>query len=333
MIQGMKQADLGLNLTTKRTRKREFLAQMERVVPWAALVELVAPYAPEGKKGRPPFSVETMLRVHFMQQWFTLSDPAMEESLHDVPLFREFAGLGWDSRIPDESTILRFRHLLEKHKLAEQILVVINDLLRDKGLMLKAGTVVDATLISAASSTKNKAGERDPEMKQSQKGNQWYFGMKAHIGVDAESGLVHTVRGTTGSVNDVVEANSLLHGEETDAFGDSGYRGVAKRPDAAAGVNWHIAMQPGIRRALDKTRHLGGMLEQVEKIKASIRAKVEHPFRVIKRQFGHTKVRYRGLAKNTAQLKTLFALSNVWMARKKLIALDGQVRPMSVRAA
>ena len=329
----MKQADLGLNLTTKRTRKREFLAQMERVVPWAALVELVAPYAPEGKKGRPPFSVETMLRVHFMQQWFTLSDPAMEESLHDVPLFREFASLGWDSRIPDESTILRFRHLLEKHKLAEQILAVINDLLRDKGLLLKAGTVVDATLISAASSTKNKAGERDPEMKQSKKGNQWYFGMKAHVGVDAESGLVHTVRGTAGSVNDVVEANSLLHGEETDAFGDAGYRGVAKRPDAAADVNWHIAMQPGTRRALDKSRYLGGLLEQVEKIKASIRAKVEHPFRVIKRQFGHTKVRYRGLAKNTAQLKTLFALSNVWMARKKLMALDGKVRPLSMKAA
>ena len=217
--------------------------------------------------------------------------------------------------------------------MAEQILAVINDLLRDKGLLLKAGTVVDATLISAASSTKNKAGERDPEMKQSKKGNQWYFGMKAHVGVDAESGLVHTVRGTAGSVNDVVEANSLLHGEETDAFGDAGYRGVAKRPDAAADVNWHIAMQPGTRRALDKSRYLGGLLEQVEKIKASIRAKVEHPFRVIKRQFGHTKVRYRGLAKNTAQLKTLFALSNVWMARKKLMALDGKVRPLSMKAA
>src|SRR5918911_1803152 len=325
----MKQVDLGLNLSTKRTRKRAFLAQMERVVPWAALVELVAPYAPEGKKGRPPFSVETMLRVHFMQQWFTLSDPAMEEALHDIALFREFAGLGWDSRIPDESTILRFRHLLDKHKLADQMLATVNELLRDKGLMLKAGTVVDATLISAPSSTKNQSGERDPEMKQSKKGNQWYFGMKAHIGVDAESGLVHTVRGTAGSVNDVVEAKSMLHGEETDAFGDAGYRGVAKRPDAPSNVTWHVAMQPGKRTALDKSGYLGGMIEQVEKIKASIRAKVEHPFRVIKRQFGHTKVRYRGLAKNTAQLKTLFALSNLWMARTKLMALDGQVRPMS----
>ena len=329
----MKQADLGLNLTTKRTRKREFLAQMERVVPWAALVELVAPYAPEGKKGRPPFSVETMLRVHFMQQWFTLSDPAMEESLHDVPLFREFAGLTWNSRIPDESTILRFHHLLEKHKLGEQILVAVNDLLRDKGLLLKAGTVVDATLISAASSTKNKTGERDPEMKQSKKGNQWYFGMKAHIGVDAESGLVHTVRGTAGSVNDVVEANSLLHGDEADAFGDAGYRGVHKRPDANKGVNWHVAMQPGKRKALDKSSRLGGLIDQIEKIKASVRAKVEHPFRVIKRQFGHTKVRYRGLAKNTAQLKTLFALSNLWMVRAKLLLLDGKVRPLAPSAA
>lgn len=329
----MKQVDLGLYLTTKRTRKREFLAQMERVVPWAALVELIAPYAPEGKKGRPPFPVETLLRVHFMQQWFTLSDPAMEEALHDIALFREFAGLSWDSRIPDESTILRFRHLLEKHKLTDQILVVVNDLLRDKGLLLKAGTVVDATLIAAASSTKNKTGERDPDMHQSKKGNQWHFGMKAHIGVDAESGLVHTVRGTSGNVNDVVEANSLLHGEESDAFGDAGYRGVQKRPDADERVTWHIAMQPSTRRALDKTRHLGGLVEQAEKIKASIRAKVEHPFRVIKRQFGHVKVRYRGLVKNTAQLKTLFALSNLWMARGKLMALDGQVRPLHAKAA
>lgn len=195
----MKQADLGLNLTTKRTRKREFLAEMERVVPWAALVALITPYAPEGKRGRPPFAVETMLRIHFMQQWFTLSDPAMEESLHDVPLFREFAGLNWDTPLPDETTILRFRRLLEEHKLAPQILALVNELLGAKGLMLRAGTVVDATLIAAPSSTKNASGERDLQMKQSKKGNQWYFGMKAHIGVDADSGLVHTVRGTAGS--------------------------------------------------------------------------------------------------------------------------------------
>ena len=323
----MKQSDLGLNLTTKRTRKREFLAQMERVVPWGDLVALVAPFAPEGKKGRPPFAVETMLRIHFMQQWFTLSDPAMEEALHDVPLFREFAGLGWDSRLPDESTILRFRHLLERHKLAEQILATINVLLQGKGLLLKAGTVVDATLIAAPSSTKNQGGERDPEMHQTKKGNQWYFGMKAHIGVDAESDLVHTVKGTAANVNDVVEGNSLLHGQETDVFADAGYQGAAKRPDAKDSVNWHVAMRPGKRKALDKGTTVGRLTEEIEKIKASVRAKVEHPFRVIKRQFGHVKVRYRGLAKNTAQLKTLFALSNLWMVRRKLLVLDGQFRP------
>ena len=316
----MKQTDLGLNLTTKRTRKREFLAQMERVVPWATLVELVAPYAPEGKKGRPPFAVETMLRIHFMQQWFTLSDPAMEEALHDVPLFREFASMGWDSRLPDESTILRFRHLLERHKLADQILALVNDLLTGKGLLLKAGTVVDATLIAAPSSTKNKDGQRDPEMHQSKKGNQWFFGMKAHIGVDADSGLVHTVRGTAGNVNDVLEANSLLHGQESDVFADAGYQGAAKRPDARAGVNWRIAMRPGKRRVLDKADEIDALVDKIEKLKASVRAKVEHPFRVIKRQFGHTKVRYRGLKKNTAQLVTLFALSNLWMVRGKLMA-------------
>ncbi|MDB0574101.1 IS5 family transposase, partial [Ralstonia solanacearum] len=256
----MKQTDLGLNLSIKRTRKREFLEEMDRVTPWADLVALIAPYAPEGKRGRPPFAVEAMLRIHFLQQWFGLSDPAMEEALHDVPLYREFAGLdNWTTRLPDESTILRFRHLLEKHKLAAQMLVLVNDLLRDKGLMLRAGTVVDATLISAPSSTKNASGERDPEMHQSKKGNQWYFGMKAHIGVDADSGLVHTVRGTAGNVGDVLEANSLLHGEEIDAFGDAGYQGAHKRPDARADVHWHVAMKPGKRRALDPSKPLDAL--------------------------------------------------------------------------
>ena len=322
----MQQTELGLNLSTKRTRKREFLAQMERVVPWTELEALIAPYAPQGLRGRPPFLVSTMLRIHFMQQWFTLSDPAMEEALHDVPLFREFAALNYETRLPDESTILRFRHLLEENKLAAQILQTVNELLQAKGLLLKAGTVVDATLIAAPSSTKNASGERDPEMHQTKKGNQWHFGMKAHIGVDADSGLVHTVRGTAANVNDVVEANSLLHGEESDAFGDAGYQGAAKRADADEGVAWHIAMRPGKRRALDKTRKVDALVDQLEALKASIRAKVEHPFRVIKRQFGHLKVRYRGLAKNTAQLTLLFALSNLWMVRRKLLVLDGHVR-------
>ncbi len=315
----MKQSSLGLGTSTKRTRRREFLDEMDRVVPWSDLVAQIAPFMPEGKRGRPPFPVESLLRIHFMQQWFTLSDPAMEEALHDMPLFRDFAGLGgWDDRLPDESTILRFRHVLEKHKLAERILATVNLLLGAKGLMLRSGTVVDATLISAPSSTKNASGERDPEMHQSKKGQQWFFGMKAHIGVDADSGLVHTVRGTSGNVNDVVEANSLLHGQETDVFADAGYQGAHKRPDAKADVQWHVAMRPGLRKLLDKADPMDALTDQLERIKASIRAKVEHPFRVIKRQFGHVKVRYRGLAKNTAQLHTLFALANLWMVRKRL---------------
>ncbi len=316
----MKQSSLGLGTSTKRTRRREFLDEMDRVVPWSDLVAQIAPFMPEGKRGRPPFPVESLLRIHFMQQWFTLSDPAMEEALHDVPLFRDFAGLGgWDDRLPDESTILRFRHVLEKNKLAERILATVNLLLGAKGLMLRSGTVVDATLISAPSSTKNASGERDPEMHQSKKGQQWFFGMKAHIGVDADSGLVHTVRGTSGNVNDVVEANSLLHGQEMDVFADAGYQGAHKRPDAKDDVQWHVAMRPGLRKLLDKADPMDALTDQVERIKASIRAKVEHPFRVIKCQFGHVKVRYRGLAKNTAQLHTLFALANLWMVRKRLM--------------
>ena len=318
-MQGMKQTSLGLGQSIKRTRRRVFLDEMDSVAPWSELVALISPYMPEGRRGRPPFAVEVMLRIHFMQQWFNLSDPAMEEALHDMALFRDFAGLGnWNEPVPDETTILRFRRVLEKHKLAPKILETINDLLRNKGLMLRAGTVVDATLIAAPSSTKNAQGERDPEMKQSKKGGQWYFGMKAHIGVDVDSGLVHTVRGTAGSVHDVTEANSLLHGEETVAFGDAGYQGVDKRPDAKSSVDWNIAMRPGKRRALDKSQEVNRLIDELEKFKASIRAKVEHPFRVIKRQFGHVKVRYRGLAKNTAQLHTLFALSNLWMVRRQL---------------
>ena len=209
----MKQASLPLDLSAKRTRKQVFLDQMDQVVPWAALVELIAPYYPEGKTGRPPFSLVTMLRVHFMQQWFTLSDPAMEEAFFDTPLYREFAQLQEFGRLPDESTILRFRHRLEKHKVAEQILQTVNELLTSRGLLLRVGTAVDATLIAAPISTKNKDKKRDPEMHSSKKGSQWYFGMKAHIGVDAESGLAHSVRGTSGHTSDIAEGNSLLHGQ------------------------------------------------------------------------------------------------------------------------
>ncbi|TDQ36712.1 IS5 family transposase [Tepidicella xavieri] len=327
----MKQMSLGttgFERKTKRTRKREFLDEMNLVVPWAELVALIAPHAParSPKGGRPPFAVETLLRIHFLQQWFNLSDPAMEEALYDTPMFREFAGLDiGEDNLPDESTILRFRHLLEEHNLALQILATVNATLMAKGLLLKQGTVVDATLIAAPSSTKNKDGLRDPEMHQTKKGNQWHFGMKAHIGVDADSGLVHTVVGTAANVNDVTQASRLVHGEETDVFADAGYQGVAKRPETQdINAQWHVAMRPGKRRTLDKNCPMGAVLEQLERIKARIRAKVEHPFRVIKRQFGYVKVKYRGLAKNTANLMTLFALSNLWMVRKRLLNMGAQ---------
>ena len=319
----MTQSSLDLNLSVKKTRKREFLFEMDRVVPWALLVELIAPYYPEGKNGRPPFALETMLRVHFMQQWFTLSDPAMEEAFFDVPVYREFAQLDAHGRLPDESTILRFRHRLEEHKLAEQMLATVNALLVSKGLLLKVGTAVDATLIAAPTSTKNKGKARDPEMHSSKKGNQWYFGMKAHIGVDADSGLVHTVKGTAGHVHDITEGHSLLHGQEKVVFADAGYQGVDKRADAKPEVQWHVAMRPGKRKGLDKNHAADAMLDEAEKLKAGVRAKVEHPFRVIKRQFGYLKVRYRGLMKNTQQLVVLFALSNLWMVRGKLMKPQG----------
>lgn len=323
----MSLGESGYERKTKRTRKREFLDEMNLVVPWAELVSLIAPHAPApgAKGGRPPFAVEAMLRIHFLQQWFNLSDPAMEEALYDTPMFREFAGLDMgEDNLPDESTILRFRHLLEANNLSLQILTTVNATLTAKGLMLKSGTVVDATLIAAPSSTKNSSGERDPEMHQTKKGNQWHFGMKAHIGVDADSGLVHSVVGTAANVNDVTQASVLVHGEEADVFADACYQGVAKREETQdIDAKWHVAMRPGKRKALDKNTPMGAVMDKLEHVKASIRAKVEHPFRVIKRQFGHVKVRYRGLAKNTARLHTLFALSNLWMVRRTLLQEAG----------
>jgi transposase, IS5 family len=316
-------ATIGYELITKRTRKRIFLEEMNLVVPWTELVGLIQPHAspqPTAKGGRPAFRVETMLRIHFLQQWFGLSDPAMEEALEDIPMYWQFAQLDPGmTRLPDESTILRFRHLLEANNLSLQIMATINTLLTQRGLMLKTGTVVDATLIAAPSSTKNKDRARDPEMHSSKKGEQMYFGMKVHIGADAESGLVHTVLGTSGNVHDVTQGNSLLHGQESVAFGDAGYQGIEKRVDANTNIKWHIAMRPGKRKALSKDNEADALTDKAEKLKARIRAKVEHPFRVIKRQFGFVKVRYRGLKKNTAQLITLFALSNLWMVRGKLM--------------
>ncbi len=313
----MKQTDLGLDLSTRRTRKQILLDEMEQVMPWGELLALITPHAPVAKTGRPPFDLALMLRIQCLQQWFGLSDLGAEEALFETSFYRDFVGISGTQRIPDRVSILRLRHLLEEHDLSPKILQVINAKLSAHGLLLKTGTVVDATLIAAPSSTKNSTGERDPEMHQVKKGNQWHFGMKAHIGVDAESGLVHTVIGTAANVNDVTQGHGLLHGEESIVFADAGYQGASKRPEAT-GVDWHVAMRPGKRKA-QKYTPWGELNEKAEQLKASVRAKVEHPFRVIKRQFGHTKVRYRGLKKNTAQLLTLFALSNIWMARSRLL--------------
>lgn len=243
--------------------------------------------------------------------------------MHDAPLYCEFAQLdAGSSRLPDESTILRFRHLLEAHNLSAQLLAAINATLTAKCLMLKTGTVVDATLIAAPSSTKNDKGERDPEMHQTKKGNQWYFGMKAQIGVDAESDLVDTVMTTQANTHDMTQAHALLHGQEEVVLADSGHRGVEKRQeiqDQRAKVDWQIAMMPGKRKALDQTKASHALKDKLEKVKARVRAKDEHAFRVLKYQFGFTKVRYKGLTKNTAQLLKLLELSNLWMARKRII--------------
>jgi IS5 family transposase len=314
-------ADVEHEAKRKKTRRELFLDEMEQVVPWAELEALIEPFYPKAGKGRKPYPLRTMLRIHLMQQWYALSDPAMEESLYEIASMRKFARVSLARQtIPDETTILNFRHLLEKHELAPRILEAVNALLVRKGLMLKRGTIVDATIVDAPSSTKNSEGKRDPEMHQVKKGNQWYFGMKAHVGSDAESGLVHSVEATPANTADVTIAHALLHGEETNVFGDAGYRGVGKRAEnRERPVTWHIAMMPGKRRALGDSAH-HRLLDAIEKCKAQIRAKGEHAFRVVKRQFGYTKTRYRGLAKNGAQLTMLFALANLWLARKQLLS-------------
>ena len=308
----------------KRTRREVFLAEMDQVVPWPALLKLIEPHYPKlGRPGRQPYPLETMLRVHFLQQWYALSDPGMEEALYDTPVMRRFAGLGGLDTVPDETTILNFRRLLETHDLARQLLEQVNTYLSRKGLSLRGGTIVDATIIAAPSSTKNGDGRRDPEMHQTRKGNQWYFGMKAHIGVDDESGLVHHVECTAANASDVTVAHRLLHGQEETVCGDSGYTGADKREELQhVAVGFLIAEKPSKLRAM-KNKRDRKYAERWERYKASVRAKVEHPFRVVKRQFGYAKVRYRGLAKNTAQGLTLFALSNLWMARRDLLAAAG----------
>jgi IS5 family transposase len=308
----------------KQTRREAFLAEMDKVVPWSDLLALIEPHYPKAGRGRHPYPIATMLRIHLMQNWFGLSDPGMEEALYEITPMRHFARLRMTGAIPDETTILNFRRLLEQHDLAPRILEVVNGHLTRKGLLLKRGTIVDATIIAAPSSTKNETGQRDPEMHQTKKGNQWYFGMKAHIGVDVESGLVHTVRTTAANEADVVQVGELLHGEETIVHADAGYTGAEKRVEDRE-LTWHVAEKRGKVKAI-KHDAMREAVQELETLKARIRAKVEHPFRVVKRQFGYLKVRFRGLAKNTAQVLTLFALSNLFQARRRLLALTGEVR-------
>ena len=308
----------------KRTRKEIFLAEMDQVVPWKSLLALIEPHYPKmGRPGRQPYSLATMLRIHFLQQWYALSDPGMEETLHDTPVMRRFARLSGLDNVPDETTILNFRRLLETHDLSAKIFEAVNAHLSRKGQSLRAGTIVDATIIAAPSSTKNKEGERDPEMHQTKKGNQWHFGMKAHIGVDEDSGLVHHVECTAANVADVTQVHKLLHGREDVVCGDSGYTGADKREELqSVKAGFLIAEKPSKLRTI-KNKRERHYARRWEHHKASIRAKVEHPFRVVKCQFRYVKVRYRGLAKNTSQMLTLFALSNLWMARRQLMPAAG----------
>ena len=277
-------SDYELTTATKQTKRKKLLSEVEVVVPWQPLLALIEPHYPKtSKKGcRPPYPLATMLRFYLLQQWYSLSDPAMEDALIEVPTMRRFAGIDlFSDRIPDESTILSFRHLLEKQGLGEQIFETVKAHLSARGMTMRQGTIVDATLIAAPSSTKNKSGKRDPEMHQTKKGDQWYFGMKVHIGVDKDSGLIHSVVATAANVHDLTPSSELLPGEEEVVYGAAGYQGIAKRPEmAGTAAEFRVAMRPGRRRVLQNSPE-GRLEDLVETAKAHIRSKVEHPFRVI----------------------------------------------------
>lgn len=298
----------------KTTRRAAFLAEMQGVVPWRELCALIEPVYPKPGNGRPPIGVERMLRIYFLQHWFSLSDPAVEEALYDSASMRQFVGVDLGREpVPDETTICKFRHLLERHNLAPALFDRVNAHLADRGLKVAGGTIVDATIIAAPSSTKNAAKARDPEMHQTRKGQQWYFGMKLHIGVDSKTKLIHSAKTTAANVHDANVLPELLHGNETRVWGDQAYRGRRE------------AIRQRAPKALDFTnrryRHRGVVDEaerQKNRSKSSVRAKVEHSFGVIKRVFGFTKVRYRGLAKNTHHLLVSCALANLFMVRHRL---------------
>ncbi len=319
-------AELEYAAKKKVTRRDRFLAEIEAITPWAELERTVVPFYPSGGgRGRPPIGLSRMLRMYVAQQCFGLSDEGIEDALYDSQAIRRFVGIDLAREsAPDATPLLKVRRVLESPQLTESIFNAINAHLAKKGLLLREGTIVDATLIAAPPSTKNREGKRDEEMHQTKKGQQWYFGMKAHIGVDAQSGLVHTLIGTAANVSDVTQAQALLHGDETVALGDAGYQGVEKRDEnLECPVTWHIALRPSKRKALRETPQ-GKLVDWIERTKASIRAKVEHPFHVVKNLFRHRKTRYRGLAKNTAQLFSLFGFANLVLAKRALLNANTQ---------
>ena len=313
------------------TRREKFLGEMEQVVPWARLESLIEPaYPTSGRVGRPPIGVSRMLRMYFLQQWFGLADEAVEDAIYDSQAMREFVGIDLAREaVPDATTLLKFRRLLEAHDLTAKLFEGINSHLTERGLLLREGTMVDATIIAAAPSTKNKAHERDPEMHQTRKGNEWHFGMKAHIGADADSGLVHSLHATAANESDVAHTHEVLHGEETMVFLDAGYIGVQKRPEivkaqAEAKIRDDIECNVAKRRStITKMAEgpLKTLTKALERVKAQLRSRVEHPFHVLKNLFHYKKVRYKGLAKNEAQLYSLFGLANLMIAKKRLMGL------------
>ena len=310
-------ASLSYVAKKKRTKRELFLEEMDAVVPWSALESVIEPYYPKaGKRGGQPKPLGAMLRIYFMQNWFGLSDPGMEDALYEIESMRRFAGFELiDDALPDETTILNFRHLLEKHQLTAQLMNTINDVLTERGVLLKGGTMVDATLIHAPSSTKNADKARDPEMHQTKKGNQWYFGMKVHVGADVDSGLVHTVSVTPANTSDISQMPDLLREDDRAVFGDKGYvNNTFKRAARKAGVLWAVALKAWKQHPLTATN------KRTNRRFSAIRSRVEHIFRVMKRQFGYTKVRYRGLVKNAAQVFTLIGLTNLYLARRRLMA-------------
>lgn len=309
----------------KQTRRERFLCEMERIVPWRQLLEVIEPHYPSGKRGRPPIGMERMLRIYFLQQWYALADEALEDALYDSHALRNFAGIDLSVEdVPDATTLLKFRRLLEDNKLTEGLLKAVNQVLVEKRLLMKEGTIVDATIIAAPSSTKNQSGQRDPSMHQTKKGNQWYFGMRVHVGGDTKLGLVHSIVTTAANVAEIGMAAQLLHGEEKHGFSDAGYTGVQKRAEVLErnpGMQWHVAAKRGKIKAL-RDGMLKEKIQELEKLKASVRARVEHAFHVVKNLFGYRKVRYRGMARNSAQVHTLFALANLVLAKRALLAGD-----------